>query len=257
VKFLPAAGQSGPASEPGIGPSTFVRTLNTPSGLPWEQRRAAELDARMSAPAALAALQYRLVRVEPWSLGRAGRFAAVYLRGEALDRHVAEITVDGRPFTVVFASPASERAALIGQARRIALVAIPALLISAAIVSAFAVRADREARLEALEARAEQASRQAAQTIALKRDARILKGAGGDRLILTNALADIDWATDNRRPDAHLQALHWENGLMTLTVRGETPPLRGSGREIRKAQAPLGPGLWVWGIGPVAPSGGR
>src|SRR5688572_20809131 len=84
-------------------PQVFVRTFSTPSGLPWEQARAARLDAEHGAPLPLRDLLHRVKRLSPWSPGAVGRYAVFYVRRRDY-RGAFETTVDvdGQPVRVTF-----------------------------------------------------------------------------------------------------------------------------------------------------------
>jgi hypothetical protein len=240
--------------EGATAPQTFTRNISAPAGLPWEQRRAAELEARMGAPGSMGALQWRLARLEAWRPGQPGLFAAVYLRasGPGLD-HRAEVRApDGRLLQVRFRSPEAEGKALVAALVRVAVVIAPVLLSVVAVAASLIVKADRETRIEALEARAARAAIVADRARASAADARALRSAGADGHTVLNALSDLDWLAEAKTPGAHIQRVHWENGMMAITVRGETPPAHADGRELRRASSPLGPALWLWGVGPAS-----
>ncbi len=253
MNLSPMGSHGGPDPGRAGEPQVFVCTMTGPAGLPWEQARAAELEARMAAPSVLSALKYRLVRLEPWSFGRPSRFAAVYLRGgDTLPAFETEVLIDGRTIKVAFLSQAARRAQLMRRVREIGVVAAPFALLVAAVMASLAVSADREARIEALEGRAQRAERLGERAGEQRIEARALQGAGARGHTLTDALRDLDWLSRSKAPGAHIQAMHWEGGLMTVTVRGDIPPVRASEREVRRASTPLGPGLWLWGVGPSA-----
>ncbi len=234
-------------------PTVFVRTFSTPPGLPWDQQQAAALDARSGAPLPLAEVTYQLRRLEPWSMGRPARFAALYVRvqevGQGLDRTVQ---VNGRPLRVRFFT-ALERNR---RARRLGLVAVAAgsfaLVTSGAVTTALAVRQEAVARLDALD-----------QIAAAKH--KVMREAERERLIglsldaegvksfkLGEALADLTWASTAKAPDARIEALHWDHGHMAFEVRGDVVPFASSDRTIIKASKPIRPRVWLWGVEPRA-----
>ena len=258
MKLPPAGAYAGPDPDRSVlEPQVFVRTLTAPSGLPWEQSRAAELEARMAAPAAMAALKYRMIRIEPWGFGKPGRFAAVYLRGgEGLAAYETEVLIEGRAVKVAFLSEAARRGRRLERLRAIVFAAAPLALVVAAVMASLGIAADREARIEALEVKAQRAELLAHRAGAQRAEAHALQGAGAEGRTLPDALRDLDWLSRARAPAAHVQAVHWENGLMTITVRGDAPPVRASEREVRRADKPLGTALWLWGVGPAAKGGG-
>lgn len=255
MNLMPTGAHAGPDLDGPRDPQVFARSLTAPGGWPWDQVRAAELEARMAAPAHLSALRYRVIRVEPWRPGKSSRFAAVYLRGvETATAFETEVLIDGRAVKVAFLSAEVRRKQLLARLRQLAIVAVPLALCVVAALGSVGVAADREARLQALEAQAQRAELLAARVNAERREAHFLQGVGVDGRTLSDALRDFDWLSRARAPAAHVQSVHWERGLMTITVRGDTPPVRASEREVRRAAKPLGTALWLWGVGPAARS---
>ena len=55
-------------------PQVLVRVIVTPPGAPWEQARAAKLDAQHGAPLPISELIHQLRRLAPWAPGRPGRY---------------------------------------------------------------------------------------------------------------------------------------------------------------------------------------
>ncbi len=240
-----------PASDPlRSAPQVFARGIQTPSGLPWDQHRAAELEARMGAPAPINELHYRIVRIESWAFGQGGRYAALYVRSaDMVEGLQVEADVDGRTVKAVFASPEVQSRQM--RTRLVYLVGalVISLVVAGALISALAVRADREERLDALEQRTARVDGQIARVGRDKSDARLLQTSALGSERLSDALMDLDWAGRTKAPDAHLQSLHWERGLMTVTTRGPAPPFTAPDREVRKADRPVGKWIWLWGIG--------
>ncbi|MDR3509244.1 MAG: hypothetical protein P4L64_15225 [Caulobacteraceae bacterium] len=242
-----AAPDAGPRS-----PTVFVRTLSTPPGLPWDQARAAALEARVGAPLPLADVVYRLRRLEAWSPGRPARYAACYVRAaEAGETFSTTVEVDGRTLPIQFLS-AAERGR---QARRLgilaAVVAVTVLSLGSAISSALAVRADTSDRLGMAEQRAALKLRQAQTQARLHEEARMLDAAGARHRALGDFLTDLAWASAAKAPGAHINALHWERGYVAVEVRGDAPPFTAGDRAVIRADKPIRPGVWLWGVGPA------
>jgi len=51
-----------------------------------------------------------------------------------------------------------------------------------------------------------------------------------------------------RTPDARIEALHWDHGLLAVEARGEYPPIAGSGPPPERSSKPVRPGVWLWGL---------
>ncbi len=233
-------------------PKVFVRTLATPPGLPWDQARAAALDARVGAPLPLADVVYRLRRLDGWSLGRPARYAACYVRArEAGETFETAVEVDGRTISIQFLSVAERNR----RARRLGViagvVAVTALLLSAAISSAVYVRGETEDRLAAAELHATNNLLQAQAQARLYREARLLDGAGVTGHAVEDLLSDMAWAVSAKAPGAHIDALHWEHGYIAVEARGEAAPLVAGSRAVLKAGRQVRPGVWLWGVGPT------
>ena len=78
-------------------PQVFARAIVTPPAPPWEQIRAANLEARHGAPLPLAELMHRVKRLSGWAPGRPGRFAVFYVRSkEFRSPFEAKVDVDGQ-----------------------------------------------------------------------------------------------------------------------------------------------------------------
>jgi len=233
-------------------PTVFVRTIAAPPGAPWDQARVAGLEARVGAPLPLGEVVYQLKRLEPWSFGRPGRFAACYVRSSEVGEDFETIKeIDGRPVVIRFLSFTERRRRFRAQAVLAGSVAGAALLVLGAFASALAVRADLDGRLAAMEQGAALQLRQAKaeriirdQDIALTQ-ARVAGHSIGD------AVNDLAWASANKAAGAHIDALHWEGGVMGVEVRGDVQPFANGERAVIKADKPLRPGVWLWGVSPA------
>lgn len=238
-------------------PTVFVRTLSTPPGAPWDQARAAALEARVGAPLPLSEVVYRLKRLDAWSPGRPSRYAACYVRAqEAGETFEARVEVDGRNITIAFVSMAERNR----RARRLgglaAVVAVTTLSLATAISSALSVRSDTEDRIAAADLRATHRLRQAQEQARLYKEARLLDAAVGKHTGPSDLLSDIAWTASAKAPGAHIDALHWEHGYVAVEVRGEAAPFNNPDRPVLKAAKPVRPGVWLWGVGPAGSMGG-
>ena len=231
-------------------PKVFVRTISTPPGLPWEQGRVADLEARHGSPLPIGEVLYRVRRLEGWRPGSPGRFAAFYvLAGEVDGRLDASAEVDGQTLTVTFVTGGARVAEAGLAVARTGLIAALAALLIAGVAAALNRRAETAAALQVVELRAE---------AKLKRAEAARRGGDLDRLLglelergvrLRDALGDLAWASNAKAPDARIEALHWEPGLLAVTVKGEGSPFQAvTDREIRRADRPVRPGTWLWGV---------
>ena len=238
-------------------PTVFVRTLSAPPGAPWDQARAAALEARVGAPLPLSEVAYRLRRLDPWSPGRPSRYAVCYVRAqEAGETFEAQVEIDGRTITIPFLSTAERNR----RARRLgglaAIVAVTTLSLAWAVSTALTIRSDTDDRIAAADLRAAHRLRQAQEQARVHKEARLLDAAAGAHQGLADLLGDIAWTASTKAPDAHIDALHWEHGYIAVEVRGETAPFNNPDRAVLKAGKPIRPGVWLWGVGPIGSGGG-
>ena len=229
----------------------FVKTVITPPGLPWDQARAAALEARIGAPLPLDQVLFRLKRLEPWKLGQAARYAVGYLRksdaGEAFN---ADVIVDGKARQIRFRSAAETE----NQRKQLATIMFAGTLVLAAtaggIGSALIVREKAEARLAAVEQASLGKLRAAKKESRLKAQARILDAAKRREATVGDMLNDLSWASLHRAQGVRVEAFHWDRRYIAVEVRGQVPPFANSERTLTKAPQPLRRGVWLWGVAP-------
>jgi hypothetical protein len=174
----------------------FVRTLSAPAGLPWDQLRAAVLEARLGAPLPLGEVVYQLKRLEPWTPGKPARFAAFYVRAQAIgERLSAQPVVDGEPIPIEFISRAAQRR----RSQRFMILASAGGLLSAILLgstlTALSARSQAAAELETAEQLAALKVDQAKAVQKLKDQSRMLDGAGLKGRSLEAFLSDLAWAS--------------------------------------------------------------
>jgi hypothetical protein len=235
----------------------FLRSISAPAGLPWDQTRAAELDARLGAPLPLADVVYRLRRLEPWRPGRAARFTAFYVRAAEIgDAFVTHVTVDGQAVEVRFLSAAAQsrrmRAASLLLLGVVATVALCGAMVGVAIAS----RAQAKAQLEQAERLSSTRLRQARKIQRLKAQTVALNAVTGQNQQLEDVIRDLIWTSRAKAPLARVEAWHWDRGYVAVEARGEGEPLLASGRELRRADRPVRRDVWLWGVGAGRPDGG-
>ncbi len=250
VSFLPRD-EDAPPSDPTAAPQVFPRTFTTPPGPPWEQGRAAALEARHGAPLPLAEVAYRLRRLGRWAPGKAGRYAAFYVRTrEFTARFTAVVEVDGRPFEVEFRPEADRKAQVrtvtVGLAIGIATLAMA----GGGLFAAQQARVAAEERLSTAELAAA-AKLKLGRTLQRQRDAeRRLQAAQGSAEPLDNVLADLTWASASRAPEAWLAAAHWDHGLLAVEVRGSVPPFQQTQPGTLRSGGQVRPGVFLWALKP-------
>ena len=236
-------------------PNVFVRTLSTPPGLPWEQGRVADLEARHGSPLPIAEVVYLLRRLDGWRPGSPGRFAAFYVLANEVDGRLdASAEVDGRDIAVTFVTGGA-RIAQAGQAAlRVAAIVALGVVVAWSAGAAFTRRGETEAAIQLVEQRA---------TGKLKRAETARRGGDLDRLLtqelnrgtrLRDVLGDLAWVSNATAPGARIDALHWEPGFMAVAAKGEASPFQAAAdRQVRRAGRPLRPGVWLWGVTDATP----
>lgn len=241
-----------------VEPNVFVRTIATPPALPWAQARVADLDARHGSPIPVSQVIYQLRRLEGWRPGTAGRFAAFYVLASEVDGRLdASAEVDGKTVSVTFVT-GSARVAKAGQAvlRGAAIVGV-AMLLAWSLGVALTRRAETAATVQLVEQRA---------SSKLKRVETARRGQDLDRLLslqlqrgtsMRVVLDDLTWLSNAKAPDARIESIHWEPGLMAVGAKGEASPVQpAADRAVRRAARPLRPGVWLWGVSEPLPPGG-
>lgn len=230
-------------------PQVFVRAFTTPPGLPWEQARAAQLEARHGSPLAASELQTQLKRLTTWGPGRPGRYAAFYVRlRDYRGPFETTVDVDGRAIKVAFGAGAQqlERARLVGGALAVLVATGGVLGLGVALAQAgkrdAVVAQETLAQLSAGKLRQAQGYRRSHEL------ARDLRRSVGESKPVSDVIADLAWAASAKRPEARIAAVHWDQGLLAIEVRGEEAPFEPGARELQRSDKPIRPGVWLWGL---------
>lgn len=244
-----------PPESPRPTPKVLARVFTVPPGLPWEQARAAALEARHGSPLPIAEVALLRRRLQPWRPGEAGRYVALYvLASEVGDGFETSVEVDGRSMPVRFASPqergrAAQRLVLIGLAA-----AVISAMIAIAVLSSLAIREEAGTRLASAEMSARARLRVARQIQSQRTEARALEAMEGRGASLDEVLTDLGHASSARASEAWIDAFHWERGLVAVEAHGEVAPLRANpGQRVERSQKPIRPGVYLWSLEPAGP----
>jgi hypothetical protein len=240
--------QNSDTAEP---PQVFVRVFQAPAGLPWEQARAAQLEARHGSPLPIADVLHQVKRLGAWSLGEPGRYAAFYVRrAEFSGPFETTVQVEGAPIRVAFGTGATQAARLRQAAALGGLVGATLVIAGVGLTLALGVRSETTAQLDlaqqtlAAKSRAlRSAVRQAEQTEALADVAQ-----GGQPVATVHT--DLAWVGAAKTPDARIVAVHWDRGLLGVEVRGEAAPFGNGERQVERSDRPIRAGVWLWGVHP-------
>lgn len=232
-------------------PHVFVRAFSVPAAMPWEQTRAAQLEARHGAPLPISELLFRCRRLGSWGLGRPGRFAVFYVRGREFKAPFETVVeVDGEPVKVAFGAGAEQLRRAKSSVLVLILVGFTAFVLAAAPMIAFKARRDAQTRLDAVEQALAAKMRLAAAVERDRRNAGALRRAIGRTAPVGDVLADLAWATRAKDPEARIVAIHWDHGFLAVEARGEVPPFNAGDRRLERSDKPVRAGVWLWGVHP-------
>jgi hypothetical protein len=230
-------------------PQVFTRLFSVPAGAPWEQSRAAQLEARHGSPLPIAELMWRLRRLGGWRLGQPARYAAFYVRSREYSAPFETVVdVEGVPMQIAFGLAGDQ----FKRARRLAVVGavVAACVVPVAIgsVAALHARSAAEDQLDHLERSIAAKSKLVARVQVERRQARELQAAVGRATRAQDVLDDLAWVTAAKTPDARILALHWDHGLLAIEARGDATPIQAIDRQIDRASKPVRAGVWLWGV---------
>jgi len=227
----------------------FVRRIATPAAAPWDQARAAGLEAKLAAPLPGDQVIYQVRRLGVWAFRQPGRYIACYVRRSQLAGTLStEVDVDGRPVKLVFRTR-SAHSRHAGVAIGAALTAtIAGVSVAAATMNAMATRSFDEERLASLSQLSASKIGEVRRGRAAMRDANCLIAVGAQGRSLNDLLGDLAWASTHKLSEAHLDALHLDRGLLGLEVRGEKSPFRADVSGTMRSTKPLRLGVWLWGL---------
>lgn len=226
----------------------FARVVTTPPAWPWDQSRAARLEALHTSPLAGADLLLR--RLKAWAPGQPGEFAAIYLRaGEAPPAGGFDIEIQGRTLHIDQPSPAARAAALRDKAWRFGSAAV--IIIALAGMTALAVqrRAALDDRLTTLETRLDRDVHKARALAHAKRDASALAELELAPRGMDRVLADLDRVTVSKADGARIDAFYWRRGYWAIEAHGDARPVDGPGLVIQRSAKPVRRDVWLWAGG--------
>jgi hypothetical protein len=224
---VPAADAHTPAAEP------FVRVFTIPAASPWDQDRAARLNAEAASPlpAPHAAIDVR--RLELWSPGQPSRYCAGYLRKSQIkDELRIERFIEGRDVAFTFRSDALTREVRFQRLVDLVIAGMLVIALGLGLVKAINARSETRTALlsEEQSLRGDIARRQEA-----ARDARVAvllsglapEGRGGDDL-----MRDLSWLARSRRADVQIEDLVWNTGGIMVRTADDSNPIAASDHQV-------------------------
>lgn len=228
-------------------PRFYVRVVETPPGAPWDQSRAARLDASLGAPLGANALTWAVERLAPWRPRMPGRFGVAYVRRQDAPTGPSTLSVEGVQVRFRFSTPEE-------QTRRLRTTATTGVLAAAAICGgvlatqkALSVRAEREASLAQLEVNARGWDRVAHLRSQAASDGAVLRRAGVQGATFGDLAADLFWLGRAKAPSVTIERVRWSSSGLEVTALGPGQPVIGSERKVE----PVGEsgGARIWRIG--------
>lgn len=238
---------------PGAGrpkPQVLVRVIVTPPGAPWEQSRAAKLDAQHGAPLPISELIHQLRRLAPWAPGRPGRYAVFYLRAREFHAPFeTTVEVEGQPIQVRFGTPTRDMARVRQAGLALILLVVTGAVLGTATLLALRVRSEATVRLEAAEQLAASRLKMAEAFSKRSNDTRELRVMVGAARPLDEVINDLTWVATARTAEARIVGVHWDRGLLAVEARGEQPPFLAIDRPLERSNRQLRPGVWLWAVG--------
>ncbi len=230
-------------------PETLLRVFQMPAAPPWDQQRAAWLNARHGSPLPIPEVIIDLRRLDPWRPGRAGRFAAAYVRrADVVSELSVTLDVEERPRTFLFRSPATEPARRRQRLIDLTLSALLVLGLSAMGSWAFIQRGENVRALE-------QAERSARLSLAMRHTAlrqtrmvNLLASAGAEGRTGRQLVADLVWVATAKQPNVRLRAIHWQGGEMDVSAQGPVTPFAQADRDVAPAGSGGRAGESVWRV---------
>ncbi len=224
----------------------FTRVVMTPPGWPWDQTRAAMLEARHTSPLSNDGVNIIVRRLKSWAMGEGGEFVAIYLRaGDALPAQGIDVDVRGRSIHIDLPSRAARAEQLKDQVTRIAAVAVMVIVVLALITLAFERRTALDDHMGDAEVRIEHVAREAHAVASAKQDAEALTELGVTDG-LDHAVGDLTYVTAAKDPAARLDAFYWSKGFWAIEAHGADAPIKDPGVTLQKSPKPVRPGVWMW-----------
>jgi hypothetical protein len=231
----------------------FTRVMTTPPAWPWDQTRAARLEAHHTSPVSGGDITILVRRLKPWAFNEPGEFVAVYVRaGDAVGDGI-DIEVQGRRVRVELPSRAKRDAMLKERAVQIGCVVVLVLAFVGLTMLALQRRASLEERIAQAEVRVQRLTRQSQGLLNAKADARALAAIDVKGQTIDQVISDLNRVSMSMNEDARIEAFYWRKGYWAVEARGEEPPVRGMDGDLQKSVKPVRRGVWIW----AAKSGGQ
>ena len=233
------------AERPNIKP--FTRAVTVPPGWPWDQTRAASLEALHTSPVSGDAVTTLVRRLRPWRFNEPGEFAAVYLRGGAeLGGQSFDIQIQGQTLRVEVPSRAKREALMKERLWQIGSAVAIAIIVFAIITIALQRREELEDRLSQAELRVDHQAKEAQAVARAKSDARMLAAMDLKDQGVDAALRDLEYVAFTRETTSRVDAFYWRKGFWAVEAHGDAPPVAAADGLLQRSVKPVRSGVWLW-----------
>lgn len=221
---------------------SFVRAIHTPPGLPWDQHRAAELEARAGSPVTDPMIRITIRRLTPWRPRKAGRFEATYERPApvVIQPFQRDPTRSDLPSWL-----RGDDSRLAKWVPRAAVAGAVGLSLMAALVLGQMRQAETGTAAAAMEARLAELEIAVVQSEAALRNQALVDSAGLTGRSLETFLDDLGWASRTLSSEAEVSHLGWDEAGLTISTSGPENPFGSSDRAVeRSGMASTGATIW-------------
>jgi hypothetical protein len=222
----------------------FVRRIDTPPGAPWDQARAARLEALHGGPLGASDLAFSVKRLSSWAPGAPGEFAAAYMHRARVSDQPVMVRVGAVEHAFRFRDAALERRRLAELTLTLGMVAAATLALGLAGERALSVRAANEAQLAQQERLAARQRQLAAEASSRAADAGLLLRAGVPPAGVAGLADDLLWLGQAKAPSVVVQRVRWTPQAMEVLSEGPGEPVLGAERRIEPAGDFAGARLW-------------
>lgn len=229
----------------------FARVIEIPPGAPWDQYRAARLDAVHGAPLAAGDVAFALKRLSPWRPRTSARYGVAYRRkSEPGVSDIVEVMLVGRPVRFRFPGQAARADGNLVATGVLGALAAAALL--AGGLKAVEARAAKAEALTRLEARAAVLVRQDRRDRQARAEAALIRRADGEGRGFADLTSDLWWLGQVRNAEVALRRIQWSRGAMVITGFGAETLIAGAERPVHALGDAAG--LRTWRIGALPPA---
>ena len=225
----------------------FTRLVTAPPSWPWDQTRAARLEAQHTSPVSGDDVSIVVRRLKPWALGQDGKFVAIYLRGMDIRQGLKfDIEIQGQRLSVDMPSPGQKAAQANERLWRIGLAggAIACVLLMG--VMTLQRRGAEADRLAEVENQLQRKAREAEGVARAKGDAAALAELGLGNRSLDQALTDLKQLSLKRDTATRIDAFYWNKGYWAIEARGTDAPIKDGTVPLQRSTKPVSKGVWLW-----------